>query len=60
MRVVGVETDDRILMGGTGDFSFRYAPARAGLWTMVFYVAEARERPKPGGLAVFWMTEARK
>jgi uncharacterized protein YkwD len=60
MRVVGVETDDRILMGGTGDFSFRYAPARAGLWTMVFYVAEARERPKPGGLAMFWMTEARK
>jgi hypothetical protein len=60
MRVVGVETDDRILVGGTGEFSFRYAPPRAGLWTMVFYVARAREKPEPGGLAVFWMSRERK
>jgi uncharacterized protein YkwD len=60
MRVVGVETDDRIRVAGTGDFLFRYAPPQAGLWTMVFYVAEQRERPRPGGLAVFWMTEAAK
>jgi uncharacterized protein YkwD len=56
MRVVGVDTNDLIRVGGTGDFSFRWAPPRAGLWTMVFYVAEARERPRPGGLAVVWMT----
>ena len=60
MRVVGVDTDDRILMGGPGEFSFRWAPPQAGLWTMVFYVATARERPEPGGLSVVWMTEGRK
>jgi uncharacterized protein YkwD len=55
MRVVGTETDDRIHVGGTGDFLFRFSPTQAGLWTMIFYVAEAREKPHPGGLAVFWM-----
>ena len=59
MRVVGTETDDRIHVGGTGDFLFRFSPTQPGLWTMVFYVAESREKPRPGGLAVFWMTEAK-
>ncbi len=58
MRVVGAETEDRIRIGGTGDFSFRFAPTRQGLWTLVFYLAEGREKPRPGGLAVFWMAEA--
>ncbi len=57
MRVVGVDTNDLIRVSGTGEFSFRWAPPQSGLWTMVFYVAEARERPRPGGLAVFWMSE---
>ena len=60
MRVVGTETDDRIHVGGTGDFLFRFSPTQAGLWTMIFYVAEAREKPRPGGLAVFWMTEPKE
>ncbi len=55
MRVIGVDTNDLIRVAGTGEFSFRWAPPQAGLWTMVFYVAEARERPRPGGLAVVWM-----
>jgi uncharacterized protein YkwD len=58
MRVVGVDTNDLIRVGGTGEFSFRWAPSQAGLWTMVFYVAEARERARPGGLAVVWMAAA--
>jgi uncharacterized protein YkwD len=58
MRVVGTDTDDRIRVGGTGDFAFRFAPPQAGLWTMVFYVAESREKPRPGGLAVVWMQAA--
>ena len=56
MRVVGVESDDRIHVAGTGDFFFRYAPTEPGLWTLVFYVSESREKkPRPGGLASFWM-----
>jgi hypothetical protein len=58
MRVVGVDTDDSIRAGGTGDFFFRWAPPQAGLWTMVFYMAKERERPRPGGLSVFWIVEA--
>ena len=60
MRVVGVDTNDLIRVAGTGEFSFRWAPPQAGLWTMVFYVAEARERARPGGLAVFWMSAPEK
>ena len=60
MRVVGVETDDAIQVGGTGDFFFRWAPPQPGLWTMVFWMAKEREKPKSGGLAVFWMVEAPK
>ena len=59
MRVVGVDTNDLIHVGGGGEFSFRWAPPQAGLWTMSFYVSEARERPRPGGLAVFLMTDSR-
>ncbi len=58
MRIIGAETDDRIHLDSTGEFFFRYAPPRPGLWTMTFYVAERQERPRPGGLAVFWMVEA--
>lgn len=58
MRVVGAETEGRIRMGGGGEFSFRFTPARPGLWTLVFYLAEGREKPIPGGLAVFWVERA--
>lgn len=58
MRVVGTETEDRIRMGAGGEFSFRFAPAQAGLWTLVFYTGEGRPRPKPGGLAVVWVEAA--
>jgi len=57
MRVVGVDTNDIIRMAGGGEFSFRWAPPQSGLWTMVFYVSEGRQRPRPGGLAVFWVSE---
>ena len=58
MRVVGTETEDRIRMGAGGEFSFRFAPAQAGLWTFVFYTGEGRQRPRPGGLAVVWVEAA--
>jgi uncharacterized protein YkwD len=58
MRVVGAETEGRIRIGATGDFTFRFTPIQAGLWTLVFYTAEGREKPRPGGLAVFWIERA--
>jgi uncharacterized protein YkwD len=58
MRIIGADTDDRIQLDSTGEFFFRYAPPRPGLWTMTFYVSEGREKPRPGGLAVFWIAAA--
>ena len=58
MRVVGTTTEDRILQNSNGDFSFRFTPTSVGLWTFVFYVAEGKEKPIPGGLAVLWVEKA--
>ena len=55
LRVVGAETEDRIRVGVGGEFSFRFAAPLPGLWTIVFYTAEARQQPRPGGLAVVWV-----
>jgi len=58
MRVVGATTQDRIRETSSGDFSFRFTPTSAGLWTFVFYVAEGKEKPISGGLAVLWVEKA--
>ena len=57
MQVVGAATEDRI-HEANGEFSFRFTPTSAGLWTFVFYVAEGKEKPIPGGLAVLWAEKA--
>lgn len=58
MHVVGAETEDRIRIAGSGAFQFRFTPPSAGLWTLVFYLAEGREKAIPGGLAVLWVEKA--
>ena len=58
IRVVGTETEDRIRLGGNGEFAFRFAPAKAGLWTFVFYATDGRQRSRPGGAAVVWLEPA--
>jgi uncharacterized protein YkwD len=55
LRVVGAETQDRLRVGVGGEFSFRFAAPLPGLWTIVFYTAEARQEARPGGLAVVWV-----
>jgi uncharacterized protein YkwD len=57
LRVVGAETEDRLRVGVGGEFSFRFAPPLPGLWTIVFYTAEARQESRPGGLAVVWVEQ---
>ncbi len=54
-QVVGATTEDRIRTGQSGDFSFRFTPNQAGLWTILFHTSEGREKTKPGGLAVLWV-----
>ncbi len=53
LRVEGTVTDDRIQVGRDGNFSFSYAPQRAGLFTFVFWLIKSGEdQPRPGGSAV--------
>ncbi|MGH9369124.1 MAG: CAP domain-containing protein, partial [Thermoanaerobaculia bacterium] len=53
LRVLGTVTQNRIRLGRDRDFSFFFAPGRAGLWTIVFFVSKIGEdRPAPGGSAV--------
>jgi uncharacterized protein YkwD len=58
MRVVGTETEDRLHVGKSGEFSFRFRPARPGLWTVLVYTARGRESPRPGGLFVLSVAKA--
>ena len=58
IRVVGTETEDRIRTGVNGEFAFRFAPSRPGLWTFVFYATDGRHRSRPGGAAVVWLEPA--
>ena len=58
IRVVGTETEDRIRLGGNGEFAFRFAPVEPGLWTFVFYTTDGRQRSRPGGAAVVWLEPA--
>ncbi len=58
MRMAGAETEDRLRIGQKGDFSFRFAPALPGLWTILFYASEGREKPRPSGSAVVWIEKA--
>ena len=55
LRVVGAETEDRIRVGSSGEFSFRFTPPGPGLWTILIYTAAGRNEPRPGGLAVLWI-----
>jgi uncharacterized protein YkwD len=53
LRVIGVVTQDRLRLGRDRDFSFQFAPDRAGLWTFVFFVSKSGEEGnRPGGCAV--------
>lgn len=58
MRVVGATTEDRVRMGPGGEFSFRFTPPQAGLWTIVFHFSDGRTPPKSGGVAVLWVEPA--
>lgn len=58
MQVVGAATEDRVRLGQKGEFSFRFTPGRAGLWTILFHTTDGKARSKPGGLAVLWIEQA--
>ena len=58
LHVVGAETEDRIRLGADGEFSFRFTPPLAGLWTILFYSSDGKAEPRPGGLAVLWVEPA--
>lgn len=58
LHVVGAETQDIVRLGPGNEFAFRFTPGSAGLWTIVFYAANAREKPRPGGAAVLWVEKA--
>jgi len=57
LHVVGAETEDRVRLTKSGEFSFRFTPTLAGLWTILVYTRDGRTEPRPGGLAVLWMEE---
>ena len=58
LLIVGATTQDVLRFGPTGDFSFRFTPSQAGLWTILFHTTDGRNAPKPGGLAVLWVEKA--
>lgn len=59
LKVAGTTTDDRIRFNGPREFSFRFMPERAGIWTMEFYTLAPKESQsvQGGGLSV-WFDEA--
>jgi len=59
-RILGAITRDRLRIGLGRQFSFRFAPNRPGLWTLVFHTTPAREdKPVSGGVAVVWADRMR-
>lgn len=57
LKVVGATTTERIRFGWDRDFAFRFAPDRAGLWTLTFHTSALREeRIVPGGVATLWVS----
>jgi len=58
MKIVGTTTEDAIRFGAGGEFTFRFTPNQAGLWTILFHTTDGHDRPKPGGLAVLWVEKA--
>ncbi len=58
MQVPGAITEDRLRLEQNGDFSFRFTPGMAGLWTVTLYTSTGRAKPVPGGLAVLWIERA--
>ena len=42
LLVVGATSQDVVRFGPTGDFSFRFTPAQAGLWTILFHTTDGR------------------
>jgi uncharacterized protein YkwD len=55
LHIVGAATEDRLRVGQSGDFSFRFTPGAPGLWTILFHTADGKDKAKPGGLAVLWI-----
>ena len=58
LLVAGATSQDVVRFGPTGDFSFRFTPSQAGLWTILFHTTDGRNASKPGGLAVLWIEKA--
>jgi hypothetical protein len=58
LRVVGALTEDRLHVETSGEFSFRFTPGLPGIWTILVYTGQGREKPLPGGLAVLWVERA--
>lgn len=55
VRIVGMETEDRLRMFPGSRFSFAFTPDRPGLYTFSFYVAAPGDHPFPGGTATVWV-----
>ncbi|MEP6470672.1 MAG: CAP domain-containing protein [Acidobacteriota bacterium] len=59
LKVVGAATLDRIRFGRDREFTFRFDPDRAGLWTLTFHTSPLREESiVPGGVATLWVSGA--
>jgi uncharacterized protein YkwD len=55
MRVIGTTSEDRLKIRPDRSFSFDFQPARAGLYTFLFYIAaHPSSPPRPSGSAVLW------
>jgi hypothetical protein len=56
MRVSGTATQDRLRVWSNKEFSFSFAPDRAGLYTFTFFTAvRLSEPPRAGASATVWV-----
>ena len=56
MRVAGTDTQDRLRVWSNREFSFIFAPDRAGLYTFTFFTAvRPSEPPRAGASATVWV-----
>lgn len=56
-RIVGATTQPLLRLRRNGEFSLRFAPEKAGLWTLIFHTGAALDRARPGGSVTLWVKE---
>ena len=56
-RIVGATTQPLLRLRRNGEFSLRFAPEKAGLWTLIFHTGAAFDRARPGGSVTLWVKE---